>query len=144
MANPVNFGSARLRQLRAPLDHGPALDLRITGVIREGSNSVTPVAECEGVHVGDRLLGSYAATASHHGRARLQIRPSTRPCTNAPKLPEPSDDERSPTGSWELDTTHMRPRGYTLSLRILDRSLAETTRCYGSIALDFHLHPRRM
>lgn len=144
MANPVDFGSARFRHLHAHLDHGPAIDLRITGVIREGSNSVTPAAECDAVHVGDRLLGDYVATAGHRGRARLQVQPAPPPWTIAPKLPESSDDEREPSGTWELDTSHMRPSGYTLSLQILGRSPVGTSRCYGSVALNFFLQPRRM
>jgi hypothetical protein len=157
VAYSIDVGSERVRQLKKALgDDAPALDLRITGVIRKGSSVATPAAECDEIHVGDKLIGSYVAIDRHflHARLHLQRNPNPNPPSSSapPQLLGVADnDDLNPYGqvggSWELDTTHMQPSGYTLTLRVFDRTLlgsSTITRWSGSIALDFHLAPPRM
>jgi hypothetical protein len=126
------------------VDRGPTIGLRITGVIREGGYDITPIGECERLHVGDRLLGCYVAPADHSGHASLRVEPSSAIPSSAPVSDRaaPREDHRDRCGTWELDTANMRPRSYTLSLRICDRSRVEANRCYGLVSVDFRLSGR--
>ncbi len=140
------MGSARVRQRHAAtVDRGSTVELRITGVIRAGSFEVTPVAECARLHVGDRLIGCWLAPAGHRGRPRLQVQLSstTEPSSGAFERASqpPSDGLESSRGTWELDTTHMRPRRYGVSLRLVGGSQIGDTPSYGSVAVEFRLEP---
>lgn len=123
-------------------DDAPELDLRITGVIREGSNEITPSADCEQLFVGDTLIGSYVAT-DRRCRVRLHVG-TTPPASSRPSPVWPAiGSPRAPDGTWELHTANMQPSSYTLTLRTVDRALAgDSTPCCGSVALDFRLEPR--
>jgi hypothetical protein len=135
-------------------DEASAIDLRITGVIREGSSVATAMCEGDEIRVGDKLLGSYVATDRHflHARLHLQRTPIAHPpSSSAPPLGIADDDRHlNPSGqvigTWELDTTHMQPSSYTLTLRVVDRTLlggSTVTRWSGSVAIDFQLAPAR-
>jgi hypothetical protein len=133
---------ARARtRLPAALE-APAIDLRITGVIREGSNAITPVFEGDELYVGDRLIGSYVAADRRNRAVRLRIQPSPHPRPGASSPTSVEDDARSRDGSWELHTANMRPCGYTLTLRLLEPTSDGSTRCCGSAMIDFRLEPR--
>ncbi|HLT40423.1 MAG TPA: hypothetical protein VK034_29290 [Enhygromyxa sp.] len=129
----ANVAIARMRLPVALGDDSRVIDLRITGVIREGANVVTPVADCDELHIGDRLIGSYIASGLREGRVRLHVRANPSPCSRPTDMPSSND---APDGSWELHTTNMRPGGYTLTLQLVDPTSAG---CRGSVALDFWL-----
>lgn len=139
MSNPVDLATPRPGDLEATPDRGSTIIVRITGVIREGSHEVTPINDCDGLHVGDRLIGRYVAPTGHRGRACLQVQPT--PTSSTTREPPIADDPET-SGTWELDTTHMRPRRYSVSLRILDGALVGSPRCYSSVAVEFCLQPR--
>lgn len=156
MANSIKLGGDRVRQLRKALsDDAPAIDLRITGVLRKGSSVPERATERDEFQVGDKLIGSYIATDHRflHARLHLERNPNPEPSSSsAPPLLATADDDQHLNphgrvgGSWELDTTHMQPSGYVLTLRVVDRTLLGTstvTRWSGSISIDFWLAPAR-
>jgi hypothetical protein len=130
-------GSMR-QSVRVHIDNQrPHAELRITGVMRKGTNQVVAVGECDKFAVGDKLIGTYVATDKHFARANLIVRPDPRPAAqaviSAPVMRGVSRyagglnpfGERGST--WELDTTNMRPCGYTLTLDVVDRTIVDSS-----------------
>lgn len=152
MANSIDLGGGRVRQFKEALGYdGPALDLRITAVVRRGSSTPTPASNVDEFHVGDRLIGTFVATDRHFLRARLHLQRKSDPNPprpSAPLLGVEDDRHLDPHGhaggTWELDTTHMQPSDYVLTLQAVDRTLLDSgsvTRWSGSAAIDFRLAP---
>lgn len=155
MANSIDVGGARLRQMKKALgDNAPATDLRITAVIRKGASEATPATSADHFHVGDRLIGSYVAIERHFLRVRLHLQPestpeSAQPPSDSPLLGVVDDDHHldapgRSSSSWELDTTHMQPGGYVLLLQVVDRTRLASgvvTRWSDSVAIGFRLAP---
>ncbi len=115
----------------------PKADLRITGVVRKGANVVTPAGDCGKFHVGDKLVGTYVATDVNFGSAGLVLQPNPTPSPPVPVTPPVLLGVSSYVGglnpygefggSWELDTTGMRPCGYTLTLAVVDRTIVDSS-----------------
>jgi hypothetical protein len=135
---------------RALSEESPPIDLRITAVIRSGSYVATPASIDDELHVGDKLIGSYVTTDRHflHARLHLQRNPDPNPPrSSAPLLGLANDDHLNPAGhvggSWELDTTHMQPSDYVLTLRVVDRTLLDSSvpRWSSSVSIHFRLEP---
>lgn len=156
MANSIDFGSARARQIKKALgDETRGLDLRVTAVIRRASTEATPASSADEFQVGDKLIGTYVATDRHFLRARLHLQRKSAPIpprSSTPLLGVGEDDGREldprgdAGGTWELDTTHMQPSDYVLTLEVVDRTLLDSgsvTRWSGSVAIDFRLSPAR-
>src|SRR5690606_34014891 len=93
--------------------------------------------DCDKFFVGDKLIGTYVATDQHFGQANLMLQPDPTPNPPAP-VQSPTllgvrsyDGGLNPYGeaggSWELDTTDMRPCGYTLTLDVIDRTIVNSS-----------------
>lgn len=103
MANSIDVGSGGVRRLKRALsDESPPIDLRIIAVIRSGSTVPTPASVDDEFHVGDKLIGSYVASARRFLHARLHLR--RHPDPNPPRSSAPpllglaNDDHLNPTG----------------------------------------------
>jgi hypothetical protein len=116
-----------------------AIDLRITGVVRAGSNVILPVVDGDELYVGDRLIGCYViiGRGDRAVRLRVEVNPDAHPGSSSRGSID--DDDRPSDGSWELHTTNMRAGGYTLTLQLLEPTSDGNTRCCDWVALDFRL-----
>lgn len=134
----IDCGDGTTRQaVHIHLDNErPRAELRITGVIRKGETRATPASDCDKFYVGDQIIGTYTATDMHFSRASLQLQPNPRPTPPAP-VAEPQllgvrsyDGGLNPygeaLGDWMLDTTNMRPCGYSLWLEVVDRTIVDS------------------
>jgi hypothetical protein len=148
VANVIEFVCDRIRHRH---ESEAPLELRITGVVREGATEIIPASSCEQLRVGDRLIGSYRA--SGRGDTQLAIRRRTpralrlEPRTRALGFGSSASEALSET--WELDTSNMRPGHYSLSLRETSLEFGAEleaefgkTRCHAGVTIDLHLGAR--
>ncbi|MFO7567223.1 MAG: hypothetical protein R6X02_31550 [Enhygromyxa sp.] len=122
-----------------------AIELWLTGVIRAGSQEITPAADCDELHVGDRLIGSYVAATRCCCQVRLHLRANLHRSSEPPTMSAEPSPEQVPSGNWELHTANMRPGGYTLTLQMVGLAIDDSNSpCCGSVAIDFQLAPRSL
>jgi hypothetical protein len=139
MGNPMTAGlilcddGSTRQTVNVMLDNEvPSASLTLTGVIPSGESAPVPAKECGKFKVGDKLIGQYSATDDHFSRCWLTLSPDPTPGV----VPKPAPvllgaksyagglaPNGEPGAQWELDTTGMRPCGYTLTLHVYDRTI---------------------
>ena len=114
------------------LDEGvPTATLAITGV-SSGGGPITPAQECETFTKNQTVHGTYSSFDQHFGTLTLTVEPSGPANTPGPTSVSPSVraypavPTSGESGTWELDTSKMKPCGYIVRLWVQDRTIVSS------------------
>jgi hypothetical protein len=109
-------------------ERAPSADLAIAGFTRGGTNF--PAADCATFQKGDIIHGTYSSfdVDGHFSSLGLTVEPALSALgatVNPSSRSFPTVSTNGEAGTWSLDTSPMDPCGYTIELRVADRTIRD-------------------